>query len=213
MVNAPPRPAIFLTDSFELEEAHVDAESRLLRAGSELLTLVGAATASGETVLMRIGPALGDHVLGIPARVQLGPRWTRNGCAAIAVRWEAALFDSLFPVLDGTLIIAPLGKHRCRVSIEASYRPPLEKIGALVDHAVLHRVAQSTVHEFLRQLAAALSLHGEPAAVEPATRARPDAGRLATDPRSLVSTQPTDAGSACASLPPADQISFDATAS
>ncbi|MHB1853368.1 MAG: hypothetical protein ACYCU6_14540, partial [Acidimicrobiales bacterium] len=100
MVKAPPRPVIFLTDSFELEETHVDAESRLLRAGPELLPLVGAATASGETVLMRIGPALGDHVLGIPARVHLGPRWTRGGCAAIALRWEAALFDSLFPVLD-----------------------------------------------------------------------------------------------------------------
>ena len=181
MVKAPPRPVIFLTDSFELEETHVDAESRLFRAASELLPLVGAATASGETVLMRIGPALGDHVLGIPARVHLGPRWTRGGCAAIALRWEAALFDSLFPVLDGTLIISPLGKHRCRVAIEASYRPPLEGIGALLDRALLHRVAQSTVHEFLRQLGTALSPQSEPAAVEPAPQARRDTGCLVTD--------------------------------
>ncbi|MDA8075622.1 MAG: hypothetical protein M0Z40_10390 [Actinomycetota bacterium] len=183
MVNAPPRPVIFLTDSFELEETHVDAERRLLRTGSELLALVGAATASGETVLMRIGPSLGDHVLGIPARVHLGPRWTRNGCAAIALRWEAALFDSLFPVLDGTLIISPLGTHRSRVTIEASYRPPLEGIGALLDRAILHRVARSTVHEFLQQLGAALSLDAEPATFEPATRAQRDTGALVKNDR------------------------------
>ncbi|MDA8315960.1 MAG: hypothetical protein M0010_12450 [Actinomycetota bacterium] len=183
MVEAPPRPVIFLTDSFELEETHVDAECRLLRAGSDLLPLVGAATSSGETILMRIGPSLGDHVLGIPARVQLGPRWTRGGCAAIALRWEAELFDSLFPVLDGTLIISSLGTNRSRVTIEASYRPPLEGIGALLDRAILHRVAQSTVHEFLQQLGAALSLEAEPTRIEPAAQAERDAGALVRNER------------------------------
>jgi len=183
MVKAPPRPVIFLTDSLDLEETHVDAERRLLCAGSELLRLVGVATASGETVLMRIGPSLGDHVLGIPARIHVGPRWTRGGCAAIALRWEAALFDSLFPVLDGTLIISSLDTYRCRVTIEASYRPPLEGIGALLDRAILHRVAQSTVHEFLQQLGTALSLEAEPTTSDPTAQAQRDAGALVTNER------------------------------
>lgn len=95
--------------------------------------------------------------MGIPAVVRLGPCWTRHGSAAIPIRWEAAVFGSLFPVLDGTLVIAPLDERYCRLAIEASYRPPLDRIGELFDSVLLHRVAESTIGEFLERLGAALS--------------------------------------------------------
>lgn len=157
MVTAPPRPAIFLTDSVDVERPSREVETRLLHAGSDLLPIAGAATASGETMLVTVGPAIGEHVLGIPVNVRLGPRWTRDGCGAIPIRWEAAVFESLFPVLDGTLVIGPLGEGRCTLGIEASYRPPLDGIGGLFDRVLLHKVAESTVHEFLRRLGQSLA--------------------------------------------------------
>jgi hypothetical protein len=106
---------------------------------------------------MTIGRTFGEHILGIPTNVRLGPCWTRDGSATIPIRWDAAVLQSVFPVLDGTLVITPLGGSRCRLGIEASYRPPLEGIGLLADRLLLHRVAESTVHDFLERLAATLA--------------------------------------------------------
>lgn len=158
--TAPPRPVVFLTDVVEVERSSREVEDRLLHSGSELLPIAGEATACGQTMLLTVGPAIGERVVGVPVKVQLGPRWTRDGRAAIPIRWEAATFESLFPVLDGTLLVAPLGDHLCSITIEASYRPPLEAFGAILDRLLLHRVAESTVREFLKRLAVCLSEPG-----------------------------------------------------
>ncbi len=158
MAKSAPQTPIFLSDAVEVEGSRVEVEHRLDRAGLDLLPLVGQATSSGESVLMTVGPSVGEHLLGIPAEVRLGPCTTRGGCSSIPIRWEAAAFDSIFPVLDGTLLICPLGMKSCQLAIEASYRPPLDRIGALIDRAVLHRVAEATVHEFLLRVGALLSL-------------------------------------------------------
>ncbi len=158
MVKAAPRPpAIFLSDSVEVDGWSYQVERQICGNELRLLPLAGASVASGEAMLVTIGRAFGERVLGIPANVRLGPCWTRDGSVAIPIRWDAAVLESVFPVLDGTLIVTPLGGSRCRLGIEASYRPPLDRVGALVDRVVLHRVAERTVHDFLKRLAAALT--------------------------------------------------------
>ena len=149
--------AVFLADAVEIEVAQQEAENWLRHPGCDLLPLAGEATASGEELLMTVGPGRGERLLGVPVRVRLGPHWTRDGSVAIPIRWEATLFGSLFPILDGTLVVTPLNDTRCRLAIEASYRPPLDRLGALIDRVLLHRVAESTVHEFLRRIELALA--------------------------------------------------------
>ena len=157
MVTGPAHAVVFLTDAVEIESSHLEVERWLRRSGEELLPLAGEATASGEELLMTVGPGFGERVLGVPVKVRLGACWTRDGAIAIPIRWEATFFESLFPVLDGTLVVTPLDETRCRLAIEASYRPPLDRIGGLIDRVLLHRVAESTVHEFLGRVGPALS--------------------------------------------------------
>lgn len=157
----PPPPvaqqAVFLTDSVELETPVDDVAQELCRGSPELLPMVEGATATGEAVLVSLGLPTGEHFLGVPATVRVGPCLTRGGSAAIAVRWEAIVVGSVVAVLDGTFVVTALDRDRCRLEIEASYRPPLDRLGGLFDRAVvLRRVAESTVHEFLHELADAL---------------------------------------------------------
>lgn len=159
-------PVVFLADSVEVEGAGCDAEDGLRWIGSELLPLAREATETGEA-LVDVGPALGGHVFGIPVRVHLGPSWTRGGSVAIPIRWEAVSFGSLFPVLDGTLLITSLAGDRCRLGIEASYRPPFDGVGRLLDRAILRRVAESTVRSFLTRTAQGLSGAARRSAPEP----------------------------------------------
>ena len=156
-MSPPEHAAIFLADAVEIEGSTLEVESWLRCSGCELLPLAGEATASGEELLMTVGPGIGERLLGVPVKVRLGPHWTRDGSVSIPIRWEAALFGSLFPVLDGTLVVTPLDEARCHLAIEASYRPPLDRLGALIDRVLLHRVAESTVHEFLRRIGLALA--------------------------------------------------------
>lgn len=149
--------SVFLTDSVDVECSDCSTEDRLRWLGSELLPFAQEATASGEEFLVDVGPQVGGHVVGVPVQVRLGPSWTRNGSAAIPIRWEAVNLGSLFPVLDGTLLITPLEEGRCRIAMEACYRPPLGGLGEFLDRAILHRIAASTIRSFLARMAERLT--------------------------------------------------------
>jgi hypothetical protein len=155
--GAPPPSVIFLNDAVEVDGWSYELEGQICSNEKVLLPMADESTESGEAILMTLGRTFGERVLGVPTNVRLGPCWTREGGVAIPIRWEAAVLGSAFPVLDGTLVITPLGGRRCRLGIEATYRPPLDRFGVLVDRLLLHRVAESTVHDFLQRLASVLA--------------------------------------------------------
>jgi hypothetical protein len=43
-----------------------------------------------------------------------------------------------------------------RLTLNASYDPPLGKLGGMLDRSVMHRVAQATMNDFLARLAVRL---------------------------------------------------------
>ncbi len=56
-----------------------------------------------------------------------------------------------------------------RLTLEGAYRPPLGRLGAGLDRAVLHHVAEATLRVLVLQVADALASPGT--ASEPETRA------------------------------------------
>lgn len=160
MVSAPPEKVqvVLLTDAVEVACPRSRLVERLCAdGGSGLLQMADSATGEGEGVVVRVGPTVGGHVLGVPVRVLLGPSGTRQGACAIPIRWEAAGFESLFPVFDGTLLVDALSQDRCRLGIEGSYRVPFDRVGQLLDRVALHLVAEATVRSFLERLGTALA--------------------------------------------------------
>jgi hypothetical protein len=104
--------------------------------------------------LMRVGP-FGDAP-GMSKLVQvriLGPVW-RDGTWTVWLRWEATgVARGLFPVLDADLMLMAEGTDKTRVMLNGCYRPPLGRLGAGLDRAVLHRVASATIGALLRSIA------------------------------------------------------------
>ncbi len=88
--------------------------------------------------------------------MRLGQPSSLEGSIVLALRWEDARRPNLFPVLDGNLEVVPLGPDQSRIVLCASYRPPFEAVGRVLDQALLHRVAESTVRSFLHKVAEAL---------------------------------------------------------
>jgi hypothetical protein len=84
----------------------------------------------------------------------------------VPLAWEPSKLQALFPVLNGDMELAPIGRGRCRLTLSASYVPPLGELGTHLDHAVLHRVAQSTVRSFLARVAVILQADGDDPAAQ-----------------------------------------------
>ena len=89
---------------------------------------------------------------------------TRGESAVLALRWQVTRpGGGQFPALDADIWLTPAGEHSARLSLAGVYRPPLGALGAGLDRAVLHRVADATARSLLARVADALPRPQDPA--------------------------------------------------
>ena len=86
-------------------------------------------------------------------RVTLGSPHNRGMAIVVPLSWEASNLPGLFPVLDGEMEVASIDDRRCRVTLSASYTPPLGEVGRQLDRLFLHGLASSTARSFLDRVA------------------------------------------------------------
>lgn len=109
----------------------------------------------GDELLAEVGFGEGVRVKREVA-VELGPPIRSSTKTILPLRWEAAAHPNLFPALDADLELAPLGSSRTQLAMSARYVPPLGALGRAIDRAVLSRVAEATLKDFLDGVAAAV---------------------------------------------------------
>ena len=114
--------------------------------------LVRGASERGDHLLAEVG--FGQRVR-VNKQVEIGLAEPRRlgGTVYVPISWHATGPAGMFPVLEGDLELASLGQHRTQLAISASYAPPLDGVGRVADRALLHRVAESTVKDFLDRVA------------------------------------------------------------
>ena len=148
---------MFVGDEVRLDVGFAVARERLLRLGEGDALLATSAGAYGPG-LTRVGVAGASKLVWVQARVL---SWT-NISAALALRWEAiGPGGGLFPVLDADLTLTPAGAGTM-LTLAGAYRPPLGPLGQALDRAILHRVAATTIRNFLLEVAAQLDDHPVP---------------------------------------------------
>jgi hypothetical protein len=160
---------------FVAEDVTIGTGSGVARArfayllhGSWLAETSQAACEGGVAGLLRVGPA-GPVAAKLVRVCFLDPVY-RGEVMTVGLRWEAAgAAGGLFPVLDANLSISPAGDEVARLALAGSYRPPLGRLGAGLDRAIMHKVAVATVRCLLHSVAEAL--------VRPATAGHPAENR------------------------------------
>ena len=70
----------------------------------------------------------------------------------VNIGWEAARAPSLFPLMSADLAAWPLTSSETQLEIQGDYTPPLGLLGAAIDVAIAHRIAEASVHRFLEDL-------------------------------------------------------------
>lgn len=151
---------VFLQDFVDVPRPLWEVRRRFRSSGDWLAPLAHQAHDDADTLLLRIGAGAGGLGRGLEVRVRLGDCVPHGQGAAVPIRWEATHLPQLFPVLDGDVELAPLGPDHCRLVLRASYRPPFERLGRVLDSVLLHRIAESTVRSFLGRVADSLAAGG-----------------------------------------------------
>jgi hypothetical protein len=140
------------------------AERRLARLPRDnwLLRESEGAYDAGLVGLLRVGP-LGE-VPGASKLVRVAARDVvrRENTAVLTLRWEATgPGGALFPALDADISVTAApedgGRPASRLVLDGAYRPPMAVMGASLDRALLHRVADATVRSLLDSIAEVLS--------------------------------------------------------
>jgi hypothetical protein len=81
-----------------------------------------------------------------------------SSSTTLPIVWSAERGARAFPRLDADIEIAALGATRTQLSISARYRPPFGTVGRAIDKALMHRVAEATVKDFLDRVGERLEL-------------------------------------------------------
>ena len=122
------------------------------RAAHWMPAMAQHANGHGVKLLSELGFDVGKRRIRRPIEVKLGDPTRTAGVTLLPVRWRAANKASLFPELEGQLEIAKLGLTTTQVGLSASYEPPLGLVGKIADRALLHRVAEATVEDFMKRI-------------------------------------------------------------
>jgi len=145
---------MFVGDEVRLDVGFAVARERLTRLGDSGALFAPSADVYGPS-LARVGPGVVSKLVRVQVR-ELS--WTEKS-GGLALRWEATgAGGKLFPVLDADLTLADFGPRGTLVALAGVYRPPLGALGQALDRAVLHRVAEATIRDFLARVAAELAL-------------------------------------------------------
>jgi hypothetical protein len=108
---------------------------------------------------------VGLRVAGVTIRkrvtVVLGEPENRGQWTNVPVSWKATFPERLFPVLTGRLEVVPVDTQVTRLTVSGMYEPPLGRLGALIDDAVMHSVADATVRELTESIAEQLRVQPE----------------------------------------------------
>lgn len=71
----------------------------------------------------------------------------------IQLEWESANLPRLFPFMKAELSVYPLTATETQLDLSGNYEPPFGVVGNVIDSVLGHRIAEASVHQFIRDIA------------------------------------------------------------
>ena len=96
----------------------------------------GSAVRVGRSVLVTVGR---------PARVE--------SKTLLPISWRPASGEAMLPPMDAEIEVAPMGSRTTQIAMTAHYTPPFGLLGRVADRALMHRVAEATIKDFVERVA------------------------------------------------------------
>jgi len=148
---------MFIRYFVEIPAPQADVERLLLESpAAAVAEPARRADAEGVRLMTEVGFGLPPLRLTRPVGVRFGEPIRYPSKTLLPMTWKPMSLEALTPELDADVEVAGLGPWRTQLSISARYTPPLGPLGRSLDRALLHRVAEATLRDFLDRVAARL---------------------------------------------------------
>jgi hypothetical protein len=132
-------------------------EKALLSAPESLIPSIASfADDRGRHLLAEVGFPVDGHRVSKNVEIEVGMPVASDGKTWIPIAWRATGPSNLFPILDAELEFASLGTQLTQLSLSGRYQPPFGLVGRTIDKALLSRVAEATIKDFVDRLARAI---------------------------------------------------------
>ena len=152
---------MFIRYFLELDDPFDRVEAALLADPSTWVPgMARAAGELGERLLTEVGFPVEDRRMDKEVEISFSEPYRSASATRLPMTWKATGAQRLFPLLEADLEVAGLGATRTQLSISARYRPPLGPLGRVLDRALLHRVAEAAIKDFLDRVGAAIATRG-----------------------------------------------------
>jgi hypothetical protein len=117
-----------------------------------------AAASRAHSVASELRVDLG--AIGLEADILISVKKVEEKTAAVAdpvtrlqLEWQAARMPGLFPFMQAELSIYPLTSAETQLDFSGVYEPPLGAVGKALDAVAGYRIAESSVHRFVADVA------------------------------------------------------------
>ncbi len=130
-------------------------ERRLDGIRSDMGEWADLAYRQGEQLRSRVGPT---GTLAKSVALTVGSAEIQRRGLVYPVNWSAVGGGALFPELRADLILSQNGLDETTLTLEGTYDPPLGAVGRMLDRAILGRLADATVRNWVDRLAEALNV-------------------------------------------------------
>lgn len=149
---------MFLRYYVDLPFPLVEAEPALLEGPETWIPgLFRDAEGRGHALLTEVGFAVDERRIDREVEIELGAPYVSGTATRMPLTWSATTKGRLFPQLEADLELAAVGRDRSQLSLDARYRPPFAMVGRALDRALLHRVAEATIKDFVDRVAERIS--------------------------------------------------------
>jgi hypothetical protein len=128
------------------------------RARGTLQRATSSAVQRGEALVARMQAGAAGITMGVNVRVQVKDVCEEQGIGGLPpattfeIEWQAEQMPALFPSMTAEVSVTPLLSDETQVLLKGEYRPPLGPVGRAADAVALHRIAEASVHHFLRDI-------------------------------------------------------------
>lgn len=99
------------------------------------------------------GVALEAEILISVKKVEEKAAAMSDPVTRLQLEWQAAKMPGLFPFMQAELSVYPLTSTETQLDFAGTYEPPLGPVGKALNAVAGHRIAESSVHRFVADVA------------------------------------------------------------
>lgn len=141
---------MFVRYYLDLDVPYETVEASLVDdPGAWVPGLMRDAEERGNRLLAEVGFATETRRIDREVEIRVGTPYRIPSKTLLPLSWTATRSERMFPQLDADIEVGALGSSRTQLAISARYRPPMGALGRALDRAMLHRIAEATIKDFL----------------------------------------------------------------